>query len=327
MQTKIVPVREGLQQAAKLIRSGEIVAFPTETVYGLGANAFDPVAVEKIFTAKGRPQDNPLIVHVCDRGMIASVAKDISSLAWQLIDAFLPGSLTVVLPKREEIPNVVTAGFATVGVRMPLSQEARDFIHACGVPIAAPSANTSGRPSPTRALHVMEDLQGKIPLILQGEDCRVGIESTVVECTGDFPVLLRPGIVTAEEIRRVCGTDVLVPDSKNKLVNSPGVRYRHYAPSVPVYLNCDGDLNKIGRKVAELPHCVVLCPQNVADSLNGIPCMSLGSTAEEAAQRIFDDLRKAEKTYENIVAVWTDRSPKGQGVLNRLTKSCGGKIF
>ena len=328
MKTFVMELPEGIPYAAELIRSGQIVAFPTETVYGLGADAFNERAVRKIFAAKGRPQDNPLIVHVGTKDQIPSVASEITPDAEKIFDAFLPGSLTVVLKKQPEIGDVVTAGLQTVGIRMPLSEEARQFLNACGVPIAAPSANTSGRPSPTAAEHVLQDLNGKIPCILKGKDCDVGIESTVLDLSRNEPLLLRPGIVTAEEIEEVLGKRIVIPNKFDRTMNSPGIRYRHYAPEIPVWLNTDGDSEKIREKFARLEgRRAVLCLEKTADKLKGLPCISLGKNAREGARNIFSLLRKCEKEYDVLIAVWDDRSPIGNSVLNRLKKTAGGKEF
>ena len=224
MKTQLLPYnKKNVAVAAEVIKNGGIVAFPTETVYGLGANAFDARAVDKIFAAKGRPGDNPLIVHVCKKSQIEEVACEISADARKIIDKFWPDSLTLVLKKRDSLPPNVTAGLDTVAVRMPASREARGFIRACGVPLAAPSANKSGRPSPTSALQVAEDMDGRLPVILSGRNCRVGIESTVLDLTGDAPVVLRPGIVCAASIERGLSKRVvyLKEDAPSAKLNSP----------------------------------------------------------------------------------------------------------
>ncbi len=297
-------------------------------MYGLGADAFNETAVRKIFVAKGRPQDNPLIVHIGSKEQIPSVAAEIPPDAEKIIDAFLPGSLTVVLKKRPEICDVVTAGLQTVGIRMPLSEEARQFLNACGVPIAAPSANTSGRPSPTTAEHVLQDLDGKIPCILKGKNCEVGIESTVLDLSRGEPLLLRPGIVTAEEIEKVLQKPVIVPNRFDRTMNSPGIRYRHYAPEIPVWLNTDGNTEKIREKYMQLQgRRAVLCLEQTALQLQDLPCVSLGRNAREGARNVFSLLRKCEKEYDVLIAVWADGTSIGNSVLNRLKKSAGGKEF
>ncbi|MEG2015194.1 MAG: L-threonylcarbamoyladenylate synthase, partial [Clostridia bacterium] len=211
METKLLDfTTENLALAGQIIKDGGLVAFPTETVYGLGANALDEEAVKSIFIAKGRPSDNPLIVHIANKEDIYKVARTVSKDAQKIIDDVMPNSITIVLPKKDTVPDIVTAGMDTVGIRMPKSLEARLFITACNTPIAAPSANTSSRPSPTNYSDVYEDMSGKISAILMGEPCQVGIESTVLDLTGDEPLILRPGIITASYLSNVLGKTVKV---------------------------------------------------------------------------------------------------------------------
>ena len=218
------------ERAARVIVSGGVAAFPTETVYGLGAHVFDEDAVRAVFRAKGRPGDNPLIVHVADRRMIGTVAARIPEVARKFMRTFFPGPLTLVLPKRPEVPEVATAGLATVGVRMPAHPVARSFLRACGVPVAAPSANRSGRPSPTSWAAVVRDLGGRIPCVLKEPRAEVGLESTVVDCTGRVPVVLRPGAITLEQLQRVAPGTRKATERDRKRGRSPGLRHRHYAP-------------------------------------------------------------------------------------------------
>ncbi|MCM1043575.1 MAG: L-threonylcarbamoyladenylate synthase [Corallococcus sp.] len=314
--------------AGKIIRSGGLVAFPTETVYGLGVNALDGEAVSKVFEAKGRPSDNPLIVHIYDVCQLAEIASEISDDARKVIDAFMPCSLTVVLPKKDVIPDSVTAGLQTVAVRMPESLQARTFLKYCNVPVAAPSANTSTRPSPTTWQTVAEDMDGKIEAILQGEPCNVGIESTVLDLTEE-PRILRPGIVTPRQISAVLNKKVtVITDPKDK-VNSPGVKYKHYAPSCDMYLNVDGDKGKLK---AFYEQCVsqgktpVLLVQNTEDYL-GKNTYPLGKTDREVAQNIFSALRTLEKRYDVIIASYVGASEISIGILNRLTKSAAHRIL
>ena len=222
------------QDAAAFIRRGQIVAFPTETVYGLGADAFNPDAVRAIFEAKGRPQDNPLIVHVADRAQIKQVARRIPPVARTLLDAFVPGPLTLILPKHARVPDGVTAGLDTVGVRMPRHPVAQAFLAACRTPVAAPSANRSGRPSPTTWEAVAADLDGRIPCILTGDRTDAGLESTVVDCTQSPPAVLRPGAVPVEALQAALPDVGVVPPSDETAARSPGTRHRHYAPQAHV---------------------------------------------------------------------------------------------
>ena len=224
------------EEAAAVIRAGGLVAFPTETVYGLGANALDASAVARIFEAKERPADNPLIVHISDVHQIELLATDVSGRARQLVEAFFPGPLTVIVPKSDRVPDVVTAGLSTVAVRMPDSKLTQAFLNACGVPVAAPSANRSGRPSPTTWQDVVDDLDRRIECVLQGTQAEHGVESTVVDCTVDPPVILRSGAVTLETLAGVVPEIRLEKHANDLLVRSPGTRHRHYAPDAPVVL-------------------------------------------------------------------------------------------
>ena len=224
--------------AADFIKSGEVAAFPTETVYGLGADAYNEKAVRKIFKAKGRPADNPLIVHVDKKKDISVLAKEITPSAKKIISKFFPGPVTVILKKNEIVPDVVTAGLDTIAIRMPASKIARELIKLSGVPIAAPSANLSGSPSPTNFLHVLRDMKGKIPCLLIGPAAKYGLESTVIDCTGKFPVILRPGSVTLEQIKKLDKNAVYQKNARK--IKSPGQKYRHYSPKAKVkFVKCE----------------------------------------------------------------------------------------
>ncbi|MFW5746605.1 MAG: L-threonylcarbamoyladenylate synthase [Nanoarchaeota archaeon] len=241
---------EVIRQAGELIRKGEVVAFPTETVYGLGANALDEDAVKKIFEAKGRPSDNPLIVHVSDKKHLARIVETVPHKAELLIERFWPGPLTLILRKGDRVPMMTTGGRNNVGVRMPNHAVALSLIAEAGYPIAAPSANSFGRPSPTLAKHVFEDLDGKIPLIIDGGACQVGLESTIIDMTSETPMILRPGGITVEEIEDVIGTvdlhpTVTDPEQKTDIAQAPGMKYRHYSPKAKVILVHEGDLAEI----------------------------------------------------------------------------------
>jgi len=331
MQTKVEKINaKSLNLAKKLILEGEIVAFPTETVYGLGANVFDEKAVKKIFEAKGRPSDNPLIAHVADFETIKLLATDISADAKKIIEHFMPGSLTVVLRKQKSVPDIVTANLDTVAIRMPSSAEARAFISACGVPIAAPSANLSSRPSPTIFKAVFEDMNGKIPLILAGNDCEVGIESTVLDMTTE-PTILRPGIITIEQIEKVLGKKVNTYSDQNRKVNSPGIRYRHYAPTIPAALEMTGDVKKVlnfyDKLMSNGQKAVILCLEEYTNIFSGKNVYSLGKTEKDAANKFFLALRECEKNYDYIIEMFCPKTEEGFSVLNRMTKSVGGNII
>jgi L-threonylcarbamoyladenylate synthase len=224
-------------EAAEFIRRGGLVAFPTETVYGLGANVFNEAAVERIFEAKNRPPDNPLIAHIAERSQIESLAATIMPSAEKLVHAFFPGPLTVVLPKHHDVPLIATAGLDSVGIRMPGNTVAREFLSLCGTPVVAPSANLSGRPSPTTWTAVYEDLNGRIDCILQSDDTEIGLESTVVDCTSEPPVLLRKGAVSIDELRSIIPSiEALESDDVVSARRSPGLRHKHYAPKALIVL-------------------------------------------------------------------------------------------
>ncbi len=234
MKTKIT---QSPTLAAKYIAHGEVVAFPTETVYGLGANIFNEEAIRKIFEAKGRPSDNPLIAHISDLAELKSITSEVTPIAETLIKAFFPGPLTLVLPKHEQVPGNATAGLNTIGVRMPSHPTAQQLLRACGVPLVAPSANLSGRPSPTTWQAVREDLDGRIACILKGDQTKVGLESTVVDCTGTVPVILRAGGVTLEQLREVIPETEVADSKAAEEPKSPGMKYRHYSPRAQVFIS------------------------------------------------------------------------------------------
>ena len=229
-------VTDDVETAARIIREGGTVAFPTETVYGLGANVFDEAAVAKIFEAKRRPADNPLIAHVATIGQISELATEVTESTERFIKAFFPGPLTVVLRKADRVPSIATAGLETVGIRMPRGEVAHRFLVACGVPVVAPSANLSGRPSPTTWQAVLEDLDGRIDCVLRGEPTEIGLESTVIDCTGDVPVLLRQGAVSFEEIRSIVPEARVLKPGRPEENRSPGLRHRHYTPRARVLI-------------------------------------------------------------------------------------------
>lgn len=227
---------KSVAEAAEFIKRGGVVAFPTETVYGLGANVFDEAAIAKIFRAKRRPNDNPLIAHVGEIEQIAQVVSEITPSARKFIEAFFPAPLTLVLPKADKIPLIATANLDTIGVRMPQNKLAREFLKACGVPLVAPSANLSGKPSPTKWEAVYEDLNGRIDCILQGEATEIGLESTVVDCTSKIPLVLRSGAVSLEDLRKVVPETENYQVKENEAVRSPGLKHRHYSPHAKVKL-------------------------------------------------------------------------------------------
>ena len=320
---------DDLNQAGELVRAGQLVAFPTETVYGLGANALDVEAVLSTYAAKGRPSDNPLIVHVHTKQQIYEVARYVSADAEKIIDNLMPASITIVLPKRKQISDVITAGLDTVAIRMPSSVQARDFLAACNVPVTAPSANTSGRPSPTTWQRVADDMDGKISAVLCGEPCKVGIESTVLDLSGDIPLILRPGVITPHEIEKVLGKIVTVVTDPKSKVNSPGVRYKHYAPAVPMALDLTGDVNKLAAYYDNLTsqgiRAVLLVER--PELFEGRKAVCIGKTDEEVAQNLFENLRVLEQQFDYIVASFASKTQYAESILNRLIRSAANNII
>lgn len=330
MQTKYLQFNSSdLKLAGDLIRQGQLVAFPTETVYGLGANALDVKAVQSSYVAKGRPSDNPLIVHVWCKQQIYDVAREISDDAEKVIDTLLPASLTIVLPKKDVISDVITAGLDTVAIRMPKSIQAREFLQYANVPVTAPSANISGRPSPTTWQRVKEDLDGKVSAILCGEPCNVGIESTVLDLSHEQPLILRPGIVTPDEIQRVLGKRVEVVTNPKAKVNSPGVRYKHYAPKVPMALDVSGDTDKLIAYYDGLArqgyHPVLLVEHT--EQFGSRNVWQIGNTDGQVAQTLFENLRILEEKYDYIIASFTSKTAFAESILNRLVRSAGNNLI
>lgn len=322
----LVAGAEALDCGAEIIRGGGLVAFPTETVYGLGADAFNAEAVESIFLAKGRPQDNPLIVHIPSLDWVGRVAAKVPDAALDLYEAFSPGPLTIVLPKIDRLPLVTTAGLQTVGIRIPNNKIARELIERAGTPIAAPSANRSGRVSPTRAVDVYEDMKGRIPLILDGGMTDVGIESTVVSLVGEVPVVLRPGAVTLEMIASVIGK---VVNHRGKVVvaEAPGMKYRHYAPTVP----CFGAATPADAAAfaASRTNCIIVGASDfvaAAKAKGAEAVVDIGDTPAKCMRNAFAALREAEKSYDCIVIEHFDGREGYFALNNRLSKSYGGQL-
>jgi L-threonylcarbamoyladenylate synthase len=325
-----------LSQAAQLLRENEVVAFPTETVYGLGANACSDMAVRKIYEAKGRPSDNPLIVHIASISKLDEIVKDIPEYAYKLIDEFWPGPLTLILPKKgDKLSTLVTAGLDTVGVRMPDHPVALTLIREADVPIAAPSANQSGKPSPTHASHVYHDLNGRISGIVDGGATGVGVESTVVDCTTTVPTILRPGGVTKEQLEAVIGEvkldQALIEDGHTP--KSPGMKYTHYAPNAPVIV-VKGQLSFLqelvdyyqneGKKVG------VLTTEENSLLLRANKVISCGSRAnlQTVAAQLYDVLRKFDE--EDIDLILSESFPQdgvGEAIMNRLLKAAGNNMI
>ncbi len=338
MNTKILkidsrkPEAKKILEAARIIRRGGLVAFPTETVYGLGANAFNAGAVRKIFRAKGRPFDDPLIVHVCSEKQGYELAGHVSIEAKILMDKFWPGPLTIVLKKNRRVPSITTAGLDTVAIRMPKNKIACALIRKAGVPIAAPSANTFSRPSPTRAEHVLADLKGKIPLILDGGTVKIGVESTVLDLSGTKPVLLRPGAVTLEQLRKTIGKvqvhgAVKSSPGKNKkkiFALAPGMKYRHYAPKAKVILvlgSASAKRKKISKLVKQLgKKAAVLTTKN--KKFGNAETVFIGATPEKFARNLFRKFRELDaQGFRAIIVEGIEENGLGLAVMNRVRKA------
>ncbi len=346
------PDRDVISRAASIIRSGGLVAFPTETVYGLGADAFNEQAALRVFKVKGRPPDNPLIVHVASIDELWTVASSVPEEALRLVERVWPGPLTIVVPKRPEVPKAVTGGLDTVAVRSPAHPVALELIRESGTPIAAPSANRSGRPSPTRAEHVYEDLDCRVDLILDGGETFLGVESTIIDFTRDPPVLLRPGPYPVELVERMLGVKVVVPAWARGLEEAerplaPGMKYRHYSPDTPVVLvDCPGeDLSVVARKLVEVasalskrgfrvavagPDEVLSLARKVSDGNRLWAAeLSLGPEGrpEIAARRLFQVLRSLDKMGVDA-AVFAPVVERGVGlaVMNRLRKAASERV-
>lgn len=334
MKTKLLTEGD-ISEAAAILRSGGLAGIPTETVYGLGANGLDPEAVRRIFEAKGRPQDNPLILHILDASWLERYCRNIPPAAYVLAEKFWPGPLTMVLRRRENVPNAVTCGLDTVGVRCPDHPVTLAVIREAGVPIAAPSGNLSGRPSPTCARHMLEDMEGRVDAIVDGGPCCVGVESTIVDLTTPIPRLLRPGGLPLERLREVLGEiavdkAVLAPLSPGEKPRAPGMKYRHYAPRAPVTVVAGEGLRTaryIRRRMGE--HTGVICFDEYAGQFPGCVVEAIGSASDKAqqARRVFDALRAFDGTaVEAIFAQCPGDAGLGLAVANRLKKAAGFQI-
>ncbi len=335
METKRLTAAD-VEEAARIIASGGLLGIPTETVYGLGADGLDPEAVRGIFTAKGRPQDNPLILHVPSSDWLERYCHDIPDKAYALTERFWPGPLTIILPRKPQVPDETTAGLDTVGMRCPACEVTRQVIEAAGTPIAAPSGNTSGRPSPTSAAAMLEDMDGRIDGILDDGPCRVGVESTIVDLTVTPPRLLRPGGVTLEELEEALG-EVAVDEAVRRLMapgekpKAPGMKYRHYAPKAPVTVvkgNADETAGYIVARMGE--RSGIICFDEYQGYFRGHPVEPIGPAADQAqqARRIFEALRAFD--HLDVTDIWA-QSPTDTGlglaVTNRLNKAAGFHII
>ena len=347
MQTKIVKIDDvkkqdaELQQAGEILRRGGLVAFPTETVYGLGANGLDGEACAGIYAAKGRPSDNPLILHAAGRDMVDSIAAEVPELAEQLMAAFCPGPITLILRRSRLVPDRITGGLDTVGVRIPENDIARAMIRAAGVPVAAPSANLSGRPSPTTAQATARDMDGRIPLILDGGPCRFGVESTIVDCTGERAVILRPGAVTREMLEELLGKGQVGLDpalvGAKTVPKAPGMKYTHYAPKAPMTL-IEGEPSRMGqafareiqRLRAEGRRVGVVASREVLQELGGLIPAELAADyghqgdVPAIAANLYEALRSFDdKPADVLLGEGTVGTGLGLAIMNRLHKASG----
>ena len=331
METKILgTTTEEIDQAAQILSAGGLVAFPTETVYGLGADALNEKAVAKVYAAKGRPSDNPMIVHISSKDDLSMLTVEITEDMEKLSDRFWPGPMTMIVKRRSIVPDVTTGGLDTVGVRMPSAPEALELIRRAGCPVAAPSANLSGKPSPTCSRHVIDDLNGRIDAILCGGQCQVGIESTVIDMTGPQPMILRPGIITREDFERVLEKPVLLDPTLNRrpeegdeeklTPKAPGMKYKHYAPKAEMIV-FEGESRAVEQAIEDEKRkretegqkvCVILFVDN---------------EQENAAHDLFARLRQADQNGADVIlsAALTERGI-GFSVMNRMLKSAGYNI-
>ena len=329
METQILPINSGsLELAKNIITGGELVAFPTETVYGLGANALNDDAVKLIYATKGRPSDNPLIVHVHKDFDISELVTDIPDYAKLLAKAFLPGPLTMVYKSRGIVCPTVSCGLDTLAVRVPSHEGAQAFLKYVGLPIAAPSANISKHVSPVTARHVFDDFNGKIRLILDGGKCTGGIESTVLDCTGAVPCVLRSGLVTRDMVAQVAGECDEYHMVEGERVRSPGMKYKHYSPRCRTalfdYAHRFDALREYRESLARGEKPYIMCDEQVAADMEDAKILNLGRDENEVAANLYDKLREGERVADIIIAV----APLKQdgvmvGVMNRLTKACG----
>ncbi len=328
--TKIITA-DNIDEAAECIRRGGTVVFPTETVYGLGANALDDDAVRSIYVAKGRPSDNPLIVHIADRSDVYKLCREVSDNAEKLMDKFFPGSLTLIMKKASCLGGVVTAGLDTVAIRMPSNPIAAELIYKSGCYIAAPSANLSGSPSPTVLRHVVDDMDGRVDYIIDGGNCDIGVESTVVDLSGDVPEILRPGKTTYEELREIL-PDIIINEAilgKTDTPKSPGTKYTHYSPKADVTV-VSGSKENVRRviedKIATTSDCGVLTYKGGA--YEGAITIDAGDNMEQYAANLFYNLRLFdEKGAKVVYAEFADEGGIGLAVKNRLFKSAGHKVI
>ena len=345
MKTRMVTWTEAfpdcLKEAAICLREGGLVAFPTETVYGLGGDGMNPRASGKIYAAKGRPSDNPLILHIADEAAVEHIAENISEAAWRLMETFWPGPLTLVLAKRKEVPYETTGGLDTVAVRMPSHPAALELIRQAGVYVAAPSANTSGRPSPSMAEHVYEDLQGKIDYIIDGGEVDIGIESTIVDMTGSVPMILRPGYITPEMLEQVVGhveTDpAIMGVGQNVRPKAPGMKYTHYAPRGELTI-VEGEPEAVAERINALVlekqaagyRVGVLATAETKDKYVADTVLSMGQRSEPitVSARLYSCLREFDTLGMDYMYTESFAGDSlGNAIMNRLLKAAGHRVI
>ena len=337
METKLLTTSENdITTAGQIVANGGLIAFPTETVYGLGASAFDTDAAKKIYAAKGRPSDNPLIVHICDKSQLTDIAAEIPDEAHIVIDKFMPGPITIILKKKPSVPDTVTAGLDTVAIRFPSNETAQRLIRAAGVPIAAPSANLSGKPSPTTAAHVKQDMTGRIDAIIDGGACDVGVESTIVDFIGEKPEILRPGGVTYDDLK-AAGLDVLINKNilksigANEVPKSPGMKYKHYAPNAEVTV-VEGEREAVQKKIKELLKTVQGKTAGVLTmygaEYDDAVMLTAGESNKEYAKNLFSALREFDNLgVEVVFAEFREKDGYGLAVKNRLYKAAAQRVI
>lgn len=323
---------EQIKEAGETIKNGGLVIFPTETVYGIGANGLDGEAVEKIYKAKGRKSDNPLILHIADFSMLTQITQNVSEIEKKLMKAFWPGPFTIILERTKVVPDIVTAGLDTVGIRMPSEKIALKLIEYAQAPIAAPSANISGKPSGTNIQDIYDELKDKVDFIIDGGETEVGIESTVVKVINGVPHILRPGKITAEQIKEIVGTveidkHILNKTEQGQEILSPGMKYRHYAPNSKCILVYSKENDKLIEKIKEIASqykepLAIVKSENIS-KLKEIKTIDIGSSLEDISKNIFTVLRKADKENPDIVII-EGVSKKGLGlaIMNRLIRAC-----
>lgn len=347
MYTKIIKIDENnidknlIGEAVRIIKNGGLVAFPTETVYGLGANGLDEEAVKKIFIAKGRPQDNPLILHVYSTDQVENLVEEIPPVAKLCMDKFWPGPLTIILKKSPKVPDIISAGLDTVAIRMPENKIALEIIRLSNTPIAAPSANTSGKPSPTSARHVIEDLMGRIDMIVDGGDTGIGLESTVLDLSTDIPMILRPGGVTKEDLSKTIPNisidSSIIKEDEKLIPKSPGQKYRHYAPKAEMFV-FSGQVDSIVEAIIvntekytkEGKRVGIICTDETKDFYKEGVIISMGSrkNKETIARNLFNTLRTFDHLDVDIIlAEGVDLSNLGIAIMNRMMKAASGKII